>query len=210
LLGEIELALRLPSVLAYLFAIGRLAFAARPSLGGIAATLAAGALALRFREEKWFLWLAIALMIVAGLPIIPQCFRLLVRLARLEKFNPAADAELSRLGFGTLLVGLGAMFLAWLLMGASLWAAFRSMGLEGLGLLEYAPEYVAAVSLSVVAGFLSMIPAGLVARDLILVQLLVRLFSINDVNAAVAGALLRLIWLLSEMIISGILYFTGR
>jgi hypothetical protein len=46
-------------------------------------------------------------------------------------------------------------------------------------------------------------------RDLVLVALLVKLFApggINDALAAVAGGLLRLIWLVSELIISGILY----
>jgi hypothetical protein len=46
-------------------------------------------------------------------------------------------------------------------------------------------------------------------RDLVLVELLVKMFAssgINDATATVAGGLLRLIWLVSELIISGILY----
>ncbi len=46
LLGETETALRLPSILGYLVAVGLLAFGTRPSIGGIAAVMSAAALAL--------------------------------------------------------------------------------------------------------------------------------------------------------------------
>jgi len=78
---------------------------------------------------------------------------------------------------------------------------------EDIGLIEYGPQYIAAVSLSMVAGFLSLIPAGLGVRDLVLVELIVKLFAVNDATATVAGGLLRLIWLVSEVVICGILYF---
>ncbi len=80
------------------------------------------------------------------------------------------------------------------------------MGITNRCILEYGPEYLGAVSMSMVVGFLSLIPAGLGVRDLVLVQLIVKLFAVNDAIATVASALLRLIWLLSELIISGILY----
>jgi len=103
--------------------------------------------------------------------------------------------------------GLVIITLAWGLIAASLWATFRTIGVEDIGLIEYGPQYIAAVSLSMVAGFLSLIPAGLGVRDLVLVELIVKLFAVNDATATVAGGLLRLIWLVSEVVICGILYF---
>jgi uncharacterized membrane protein YbhN (UPF0104 family) len=174
----------------------------------VGAFLAAGILALRLREERPLFWGSIGLMIISGMPILPPVFRFLARCVGMGKSDPAA-AALSRLGWRTLLAGWMCMILVWASLGASLWAALRAMGITGIGLMEYGPEYVAAVSLAMVAGFLSLIPAGLGMRDLVLVALLVKLFSpagISDATAAVAGGLLRLIWLVSELVISGILY----
>lgn len=174
----------------------------------VGAFWAAGILAMRLHEERVLFWGAIGLMIVSGLPILPPVFRFLARLARVGKSDPVAAAALLGIGWYTLLAGWITMTLVWLFMAASLWATFRAMGVFDIGLLEYGPEYVAAVSLSMVAGFLSLIPAGLGVRDLVLIELLVKLFAINDAMATVAGGLLRLIWLVSELIISGILYFS--
>jgi uncharacterized membrane protein YbhN (UPF0104 family) len=100
------------------------------------------------------------------------------------------------------------MIPVWVLTAASLWATFQAMGTD-IDFIEFAPELIAAVSLSMVAGFLSFIPAGLGVRDLVLLELLVKMFAsggINNAMATVAGGLLRLIWLVSELIISAILY----
>jgi glycosyltransferase 2 family protein len=175
----------------------------------VGAFLAAGILAVRLREERFLFWGSIGLMIVAGLPVLPPIFRLLARLAGIGKSDPAAAAALSRLGWSTLLAGWICMALVWVLMGASLWSVFRGTGVTDIGFFEYGPEFVAVVSLSMVAGFLSFIPAGLGVRDLIMVELLVKIFTpvgLSDAMATVAGGLLRLIWLVSELIISGILY----
>jgi len=175
----------------------------------VGAFMAAGILAVRLREERMLFWGSIGLMIISGLPILPPIFRSLARLAGIGRSNPAAADALSRLGWGTLLAGWMCMIIVWVLMAASLWATFRAMGAADIGFIKYAPELIAAVSLSMVAGFLSFIPAGLGVRDLVLVELLVKLFAssgINDATATVAGGLLRLIWLVSELIISGILY----
>ena len=70
------------------------------------------------------------------------------------------------------------------------------------------PLYTASVSLAVVAGFLSGIPGGAVVREGILWVLLARQFT--QPVALVAAVFLRLVWLLSELIFSGILYVAGR
>ncbi len=97
------------------------------------------------------------------------------------------------------------MSIVWGGMAASLWAVFRACGLE-FPLTNHLADYTAAVSLSVVAGFLAFIPGGLGVRDMILAVLLVRLFQIGDAPAAVASGLLRLVWLVAELIVFAVLY----
>ena len=55
-----------------------------------------------------------------------------------------------------------------------------------------------------VAGFLSLIPGGLGVREAVLDQLLKQPF--GPLYAFVVPILLRLVWLLTELVVSGILY----
>jgi uncharacterized membrane protein YbhN (UPF0104 family) len=114
--------------------------------------------------------------------------------------------QIKNLTYKTLAIGWLSMLLVWAGMAASLWAVFRSLGLPDCELVGRFPDYTAAVSLSVVAGFLAFIPGGLGVRDMILAVLLVRLFQIADAPAALASGLLRLVWLLAELIVFGVLY----
>ena len=152
----------------------------------------------------------LGMMLVSGVPTLPPVFRRLVQMFRIGKGDPEVSAQLAGLGYGTLLVGWIAMTAAWLLMGASLWATFRAMGLANLELLSQLPDYTAVMALALVAGFLSMIPAGFGVRDLVLMSLNVHLFGISAGAAAVATALVRVVWLLAELVLSGILYFAVR
>ena len=66
----------------------------------------------------------------------------------------------------------------------------------------------AAVALATVAGFLSFVPGGAVVREAVLAETLGLLMpGLGGVTALVGSVLLRLVWLLSELAISGILYF---
>ena len=62
----------------------------------------------------------------------------------------------------------------------------------------------ASVCLAVVAGFLSLIPGGLGVRELVLDELMAEPF--GRTVALVSAVLLRLVWLMTELAISGILY----
>lgn len=117
--------------------------------------------------------------------------------------SPAAATI--ELGYGLPVVGWLAMGLAWLLMGASLWATIRGIGATDLPWATHWTDYSAVMAVALVAGFLSMIPAGFGVRDLLLVVLCAQLFQIGEGPAAVATALLRIEWLLAELIVSGIL-----
>jgi glycosyltransferase 2 family protein len=168
--------------------------------------LAAGIVALRVRDESLLFWLALGMMVASGVPTIPYVFRRLARLAGVGKSDPAVAENLAKLGFGTLVLGWVCMAAVWVMLALSLWAAFRAMGIEHLGPWEHLSGYVASVSLAMVAGFVALIPGGLGVREVVLLKLLIRLFDINAAEAAVASALLRLVWLVAELLISIMLY----
>jgi hypothetical protein len=67
---------------------------------------------------------------------------------------------------------------------------------------------VAAVAVAVVAGFLSMLPGGLVVRDALLAELLAHKW--GEANALIAAVLLRLVWLVTEVLVCGILYIVAH
>jgi uncharacterized membrane protein YbhN (UPF0104 family) len=172
----------------------------------VGAFIAAAILAFWFREH-WFLTLvALGLMVGAGLPTLPPVFRRLVKLAGIGKSNPATAEKIRNLGGKTLALGWLAMSIGWVILGLSLWAVLRGMGIS-VDLVVQLPLYVASVSLAMVAGFLSLIPGGAAVREAVLAELLVPHF--GEAIALASALLLRLVWLMSELLISGILYISG-
>jgi glycosyltransferase 2 family protein len=158
-------------------------------------------------------WGALGLMLVAGGPTIPPVFRFLVRLAKVGSNDPDVQKRLDRIGFGTLLIGWGCMTVCWLLLGLSLWAVLCAFGAGVANPWPYMPHYTATVALAMVAGFLSLIPGGIGPRDAILGVLMTPYFMsienlpIAPAAAAIASAaLLRVVWLVAELAISGVLY----
>jgi glycosyltransferase 2 family protein len=172
----------------------------------VGAFLAAGIVAARLREESLWFWIAIGMMALSGLPTLPPIFRRLARLAGVGKSDPDVAEKLGKLGYGTLILGWICMAVVWIILGLSLWATFRAMGIEHISPWQYLPSYVASVSMALVAGFVALIPGGLVVREGVMLELLTRLFEVNAAEAAIASALLRLIWLMAELVISVILY----
>ena len=100
------------------------------------------------------------------------------------------------------------MVAGWVLLGTSLWATLRAMGLGG-NLLAQLPRDTAAVAMAIVGGFVSMIPGGLFAREAVLTELLGPQVGGAEL-ALLAAAVLRLVWLVAEAGISVILYPVGR
>jgi hypothetical protein len=176
----------------------------------VGAFWAAGLLALSFRQERLLFFGSLGMMAVAGLPILPPVFIRVVRFLRVGRSTGQAPRQLDELGFGIMFIGGAMMTIAWAFMGASLWATFRAIGVHDFDLLRYFASYVCCVSLATVAGFLSMIPGGFVVRDAMLADLVVRLFQSTTAGMAmVASGMLRVVWLVAELVISAILYFMG-
>jgi hypothetical protein len=180
------------------------------------AFVAAAILGLWFREAWLMMLIAIGLMVLAGLPTVPFVFRKMMHLAGIGRKDPELRQKMESLGFGTLFSGWLMMILVWIMLGLSLWATIRGIGVHDFALLEVLPLMIASVSLAMVAGFLSLLPGGLGVREFVLSELLPSWFATVSIPLApeaaafVAATLLRVVWLLSELILSGILMLPAR
>ena len=173
--------------------------------------LAAAYLGLRFGQHKAALGTAVGLMVLTGLPTFPPVFTRLARWAGVGRWDPLTLVKLQRLGYRTILLGWVLMPMGWAMMGLAYWATLRAIGVGPSSPLEQLPRCTAAVSLATVAGFAAIfIPAGLGVREVALVELMMPYFrrvSSQPELVAWAGALLlRLVCVVSELVISGILY----
>lgn len=171
------------------------------------AAVALAILAVQFRGNAWLMALALGLMVLSGLPTLPPVFRVLARLARVGRSDPAVRAQLARFGLGTLLAGWAYMIVCWIVLGASLWLTLLGMGVEGLDLAGQLALCTATVALAVVAGFLSLIPGGVVVREAVLLALLAPHF--GNAVAVASAVVLRVVWLVAELAVSAILYACG-
>jgi hypothetical protein len=168
---------------------------------------AAVLLSVLFAHETYLLLLSLGLMLCAGVPVLPPVFRRLVRIVGVRRANPAIDEALAGLNWRVMFFGWAATSIGWWIYGASLWATLRAMpGVEVDA--GHWPLVTACVSLAVVAGFVSMLPGGVGVRELVVMTLLAPAF--GQVPAILSAVLLRLVWLVSEAVVSIILYPMGR
>jgi uncharacterized membrane protein YbhN (UPF0104 family) len=166
--------------------------------------IAAALVAILYHEHWLYVAGAIVCMLAAGLPTLPPVFAYLARLTRIDRGAREAGVELNRIDYGTLLFGWIGTGIGWFVSGLSLWATLRGMGETSLNPIGDLPFLTMIVSISVVAGFISMIPGGLGSRDLIMLQLLG--LRLPASIALVSTVLFRLVWLAAELVISAVLY----
>jgi uncharacterized membrane protein YbhN (UPF0104 family) len=150
-------------------------------------------------------------MIVAGAPAAPPIFRWILHIIKIGRAYPQAVAMLDHIRPRVLFSGWIGMVVGWLFQGLALWATLRGMGLNDLELGTNLPLLTAAVALAIVAGFAALIPAGFGVREWVLTQLLPQVPAIAklqhpDAAAVLSATVLRLITLVAELGISGILY----
>jgi glycosyltransferase 2 family protein len=172
----------------------------------VGALLAAGIVAVWFRGQPLLFWASLGMMAVAGLPTLPLVFRPIVRIVNLGKLSPAQLERLDSLGYGTVILGWLLNVIGWAILGLSYWAVLRALGVDDPNPLDRLHLYTAAVSLATVVGFISMVPSGAVVREAALTQVTkLMLPNVGDSVALVAAVLLRLVWLLAELAILGVL-----
>lgn len=159
-----------------------------------------------FSHQRNWLMGAIAMLVVTGLPIFPPVFEQIIRRLRIGKSDEAgASHALTGISFRTFVVGWGLLFVGWAMLGASIVAAVRAGGFtSSVGIFDEWTVATAAASLAVVIGFLSFIPGGFGVRDGILFTVLT--WAYDEAAAMVTAILVRLIWLVAELLVSIILY----
>ena len=180
----------------------------------VASFLAAGYLAVSVSHSSAVFWGAVILMAATGIPTLPHIFPRLARLAGVGRGDPEIVEKLHRLGYKTTLLGWILMSVGWVFMGLAYWATIRALSIPGIESPTELPRYTAAVALAVVAGFVAIfIPAGMGVREAALVEIMMPyLRGVTASAALVAWAtavLFRLVSVVSEPGISGILYIAG-
>ena len=184
------------------------------------AAMAAAMLVIQGNGGPAHVGLALALAAVAGLPVTPPIAKRLARLV-LKKRNgsisskePASKESASKESADLLdgitwplaLTGLLAASLSWSVLGLSLWATLRAVGVESAMPFSQIGLWIESSSLPMVAGFLSLLPGGVVVRDTLVVELLTP--QISPETALLAAALWRLVTVLSEFALCGIMEAT--
>jgi uncharacterized membrane protein YbhN (UPF0104 family) len=169
--------------------------------------------------------IAIGLTFCVGFPVFPPVFRRLSKRIGIGKIDPEIDEKFKRIRFKTVLFGWCLMSLDWLFLGLCLWASIRGIGFDSCPLFghDYFPRFLLAATLSVVAGFVLMIPGGLGVREIVITQITIPLLvllltnanpSLTEPDVAKLAALYalviagvqRVISILSELLVSAILF----
>jgi len=172
----------------------------------VGAFMASTILIVWFGSQRQLLAVAAGLMLVSGVPVLPPVFRRIVKFTGATKAKPNIDVALNGLTYRLMIGGWLANLVGWCLLGLSLWMTLQAMPLQFTpgGPITLAPLTIASSSLAIVAGFLSMLPGGFGVREVILNSLMGPEFGMA--GALLAAVLLRLVWTLSELGISAILY----
>jgi len=177
----------------------------------VGAVVAATILAVGFRDQTLLLLLALGLATAAGLPTMPPIFRRVVRFLQVRRANPAIDAAIDGLNFRLMAMGWLMMSVGWFFMGLSLWATLHATPEAAERLTNPwhdIPLITACAGLAMVAGFLSLIPAGLGPREWVIITLLVPVY--GPVAGIVSAVLLRVVWMGAEVLFASALYFGIR
>lgn len=189
----------------------------------VGAFLAAGILALAplhpevmSKHGHLLMGLAAGLMVVVGVPTLPPVFRRLALWMRIGRSDPDVARKLGGLKWRLMACGWLGAVIGWVLVGLSLWATLRAMGIAGLEPVGHLQYYVAAAAMAVVAGFVSMLPGGALVREMVLMAILGVYFSKviganpEQANPLVTAVLLRLVWLAAELVVAGIVFVALR
>jgi uncharacterized membrane protein YbhN (UPF0104 family) len=177
------------------------------TLTGAACALAALTLPMAFAIAGPPVWAIWALAAAFAASAAPPLVALLLRYVPIKATRATAldlSARIARIPLALSVVGWGSAGVAWSALGLSLWCVVRGLTSASDCPLSEFPFYLCATTTAFVAGFLSLLPGGAVAREAVLIALLRTRY--DDGTAVVAAILLRLVWLVAEAVQSAILY----
>jgi len=177
------------------------------------AAVAAVVIATSFPHRLDLLLLAVGLAAIAGVPTWMPVFRRIVWILKVRHAAPEVQPAMAGITYPVMGVGWLCNLIGWPLMGLSLWAVLAALPahlIERTNAANQPPVFLvalAAVSLAMVAGFLSLLPGGVGVREYIVLTLLAPL--VGTVAALVSAVLLRICWLAAELVVAGALYPFG-
>jgi uncharacterized membrane protein YbhN (UPF0104 family) len=163
-------------------------------------------------ESGWLTLLAVGLAVGSGVGASPPMFRFVLRYLSKRRGLSMLDEAIDGLSWQFLAKGWLLAAVGWLFFGASMIFVLRAFPLTESGpifdIWDY-PQVIAAVSLSMVAGFLSLLPGGAGVREMVISTLLTPM--IGPVFAVISAISLRVVWLLCELgAAAGFLLHYGR
>ncbi len=189
-------------------------FAETLAMMAVGAFIAPAVIAVQFRDQTGFLMTSVVLMLLAGVPTFPPVFRFIVRKLKVDRVDDSVKAARDEYSWPLVFSGWASSLVGWLIMACSLWALLQAFPIAGPTNLQPPsftvayPRMLAAVSLAVVAGFLSLLPGGVGVRELVFNELLNEPY--GAAIAMICPVLLRLTWLSFELLTAGILQLFHR
>lgn len=159
-------------------------------------------------EDQNLLLGSLLLFAMVGLPILPPFFKRGVKIIGVKKFSSEVQ-KVDQLSWKTFLFGVPLMLGYWFLLGISLWCVLRGIGLSVS--LAVLPVALLAITASMVAGFVIVVsPGGMGVREAIICMILTTsLTAFTDTPeaaAAVSACVLRILWIIVELICAGTVY----
>ena len=161
-----------------------------------------------YKTNDVLLWISISLTGLAGIPSIPAVFRNVIRFitVRSTKYD-SLGTNITNLTTKNMLPAWCLLCLGWLLLGASMYACIAALPIILFDVpltLSDCGLVTASVALAMVAGFISLLPGGAGVREYIILSLLASNFGV--VVATVSALLLRMTWLVAEMLFGVVFY----
>jgi hypothetical protein len=158
---------------------------------------------------------SLVLLVVLGVVVLPPFVSRWSHWVT-RPFSKHADVRPYRCRWPSVLTGVILIGCGWCLMGLSLAAVLASMGswpvlVQRIGELRAMGLLTAAVALATVGGFLSFLPGGMGSREWILVEMLGPALGSEGMSvAAVAALVLRIVWIVAEVIGSALFWLLDR
>lgn len=124
-----------------------------------------------------------------------------------DEAHDAPNTQRGAIGTGLFATGMLVLMAAWWIHGLSLGCIVTAVSGEGFDFARW-PAWTAAVSLATSLGFVAIFaPGGLGVREWVYLLILPLQPGTTPEAAAAAAVLLRLVWLVTELVVAAILYW---
>ena len=173
----------------------------------VGATIGSILLALLHPQHLWLVVLGIAVAIGALIALSPPVLGFVLKRISTFAGSGPKDPDIHGLGTWVIVRGWLQMAVGWVLVAASLLAVLKAVPGPDANWSHFGVA-LECVTLSIVLGFASLIPGGLGVRELVIVPLLGRDFGAP--KALACAIVIRLIWLIAEVSIVGIIQLGRR